>query len=196
MYNPETDEGYEVNNPDVNELNVRYEKGDFSTTVYVFDDNKPLYLGEKVDPSRKSIAGKTLFYPLAGYLGKPLEGYPLVAEVMAKKDDPVFRARIRAALVEVCSTLRARIMELCKNKNLYVQTIALTIPAEWSLEFEDVYRDIISEAFEHPAEDIIFLTETEAFVHYLFKHHTRDLGCLDKDVDKFLMLDFGGHSMV
>lgn len=187
-----------MNNNKINELSGRKELSDFSTQGYIFDDNSnpPYYLGEEDVPTRQHAALKYGFYVLVNELHPMFESYTLLEKFTSRKDNIAFCARIRRGLEELYLVLRERVTEICKEMNFRLDHIALTIPAEWTLEFEDVYRDIVASVFQHPLEAITFVTETEALVHYLFKHCTRQLQLYRKNVENLFILDFGGHSMV
>lgn len=191
-----TGQGLEVNNLNANNLHPRYETGDFSSEGYIFDDDGPAYLGEEVDPMRKSCSLRYGFYALVKPLSNILQGFGLLDELMARKDDPVFLGRIRRGLAELFATVRKRVLQICAQKRYYIHTISLTIPAQWTLEFEDLYRDIIGEVFEHPRDHIWFNTEIEALVHYLFNYYRQELGFQAHGVDRLLITDHGGHVMV
>jgi hypothetical protein len=135
------------------------------------------------------------FYPLANASDELLQQYSLVGPLMERKDDLLFRDRLLRGLKEFFSTLYRRVTEVCRWKRISVSSIGLSIPAQWKVDFEDIYRDIIAEVFCHPRSAIYIHTETVALAHYLFRNHM-DEGELHGVKDVVLFLDFGGHNMV
>jgi hypothetical protein len=188
--------GFPVENRALN-LNptTRFEKGDFSSYGYPFEDNEErVYLGDKPNPHRLAISLKYAFYYLANAPPELLREYSLVHPLVKRKGDPVFRRRLEQGLLELFSTIKRRVLEVCNVENLRVETIALSIPSQWTLDFEDTYRRLIAKSFDFTPENIYFHTETEALAHFLFKKHFHQLGCSGKH-DMILFLDFGGHNM-
>lgn len=74
-----------------------------------------------------------------------LQQYPLVQEIMATlKDDADFPARLRQDLVELFSEIRGRIYTFCARAGLRITRIGLTIPVQWTLEFEGIYSSMMA----------------------------------------------------
>lgn len=111
------------------------------------------------------------------------------------KHDLGFRGRLLQGLHELFSHIKQRIDSVCDQQGLVVEKIGLSIPAQWTLDFEETYRNIVSDVFHHPPGRIFFHTETVALAHYLIKDFSRVLGFSHQE-DVVLFLDFGGHSMV
>lgn len=75
------------------------------------------------------------------------------------------------------------------------------MPAQWGVEFEEVVRDLIREAFEwnmaEARNKVVFRKEADGLTHYLLNSP----GYLD-DVkvpgsnQVWLVIDFGGHNLV
>lgn len=163
------------------------------------DDTSPtadnVYLIEGEDPNRLSVSAKYVFYALTDTKDALLEQYPPVHHLVARKKDPVFKAKLRNAMVTLLSVLRDRALAVCRSKKLQVAKIGLTIPVQWTLEFEEVYRELVSEVFEINQDAIYFFTETEALARYLFKYHAAQMDP-DGEHNAVLFFDFGGHNMV
>jgi len=99
-------------------------------------------------------------------------------------------------MVALLTTLRDRAMSEVRSKGLEVGRIGLTIPVQWTLEFEEVYRGLVAEVFKEVGEDgVYFFTETEALARYLFKHHAEEMDPEAK-YGAVMFFDFGGHNMV
>ncbi|KAK0612269.1 hypothetical protein B0T14DRAFT_343124 [Immersiella caudata] len=181
--------------------------GDFPSSLYVFDDDDNdsagndrsahagvLYSVERDYPERLSVSAKYVFYALADASDTLLLQYPLVRDIVDRKHDPKFKARLRNAMVALLSVLRERAMPIILNKNWHIAKVGLTIPVQWTLEFEDVYRDLVSEVFEVNPNIIYFFTETEALARYLFKHHASEMDP-NEEYNAIMFIDFGGHNM-
>ncbi|KAK1975630.1 hypothetical protein LZ30DRAFT_343634 [Colletotrichum cereale] len=172
--------------------------GDFSSVGYPFEPEGPVYLGGDVDPNRRPISLKYAFYALAEANKKDdmLKQYVLVTPLTSQKGNPAFRDRLMQGLRELFLVLRGRIDSMCFLYSLKVRTIGISIPSQWTLDFERVYREIIVDVFEHPPEKISFHSETEALAHTLLRNHRIALPeCSDNMYDVYLFLDFGGHNM-
>ncbi|KAK1756671.1 hypothetical protein QBC47DRAFT_400302 [Echria macrotheca] len=168
--------------------------GDFPSNLYVFDDSGPVYLIDRHDPSRQSVSAKYVFYALANASDALLEQYPSVHPLMARKDDQSFLERLREGVVALLSVLQDLISTMCLRKRLRIARVGLTIPVQWTLEFEDVYRALVCEVFGLDTRSIFFYTETEALARYLFKFHSHELDP-DNRYDSIAFFDFGGHNM-
>ncbi|KAH6627456.1 hypothetical protein F5144DRAFT_493032, partial [Chaetomium tenue] len=168
----------------------------FPSALYVFDDvSEDVYFTDDEFPSRQCVSAKYVFYPLANASDKLLEQYPSVHHLTNRKDDPAFRAQLRRGLIALLSVLRDAAYALCREHGLRIVRIGLTIPVQWDLEFEAVYRSLVMEVFDMPnAGQIHFFTETEALSRYLYKHHGHELDPGNQH-NAVLFLDFGGHNM-
>lgn len=171
-----------------------------------------MYLGENGDPDRREISLKYAFYILVDEAGhgkdRFFEQYALVNPLRKYKNDVAFRQRLRRGLVELFSAVRDMAREQCRSQGLRITSIGLSVPSQWTIEFEDVYRDIIAEVFDEltrPKEQIRFHTETEALAHYLLRNHLKQLVGEQtfREIKRnssahkpLLFLDLGGHNMV
>ncbi|KAK1757090.1 hypothetical protein QBC47DRAFT_378392 [Echria macrotheca] len=187
-----------VENQYSHDLDSTHYPGDFPSALYVFDDASPgadkVYLEEGEYETRQSISAKYVFYALTESSDALLEQYPPAHHILLKKRDPVFRAKLRAGLTMLLSVLRRRAMDVCRIRKLQVSKIGLTIPVQWTLEFEEVYRGLVAEVFEIPSDIIYFFTETEALARYLFKYNETQMDP-DGKHQAVLFFDFGGHNL-
>lgn len=176
---------------------TRYEKTDFSSKGYPFDDGH-VYVGDTINPERRPTSLKFGFYVLANASDELVEQYPLVNPLLERRTDLEFRTRLIQGLEGLLSTIQVRVRQICRSKKLTITTIGLSIPAQWNLDFEDIYQELVSRIFKHPASEIYFHTETEALAHCLFKDHLDELQDEpdNRAHDALLFLDFGGHNMV
>jgi hypothetical protein len=174
-----------------------YTPCDFPSALYVFDDvSQPVYLLGDDDTGRRCVSAKYVFYLLANASDELLEQYPPVRLLMERKDDPDFRAQLRRAMVALLSVLHEATAAVCCDQGLRIVKIGLTIPVQWGLAFEDVYRSLVVDVFDIPdTTQIYFFTETEALSRYLYKYHARMLDPRDQH-NAILFFDFGGHNMV
>lgn len=190
----------------------KYGNGEFSSAGYPFGPDQQVYFGEKGNKKRQEISLKYAFYVLVPEADhgedKFFEQYALVSPLREKQHDPAFREKLRQGLVDLVSAVRAMVQEQCKSRGLRVTSIGLSVPSQWTMEFEDVYRDIVAEVFDEetsPKKQISFHTETEALAHFLLEHHLEQL--LGQEMlfaiqrnriahKVLLFLDFGGHNMV
>lgn len=197
LFCPRTGADFPVDNKSRHNVSTtRYQQGDFSSSGHPFDNDGPVYIGETPDPDRQSTSLKNGFYVLADASADALiHQYSLAMPLWERKHDPAFRARLSQGLRELLSTIQRRVSHICKTQRFTIATIGLSVPAQWTLEFERVYRDLVVEVFQHPPSEIHFHTESEALAHYLFRKHIDELN-EDGIVDAVLLLDFGGHNMV
>jgi hypothetical protein len=99
--------------------------------------------------------------------------------------------------VELLTTIREAVHNFCQVKNFLIQTIALTVPAQWNLDFEALYRDLVVQVFQYQPDKIFFYTEIEGLAHTLITNNDDELGLTDESPELIaLFMDFGGHNMV
>lgn len=155
-----------------------------------------MYLGEAPDHGRRAISLKYALYILTRERDRVFDGeYSLVTPLRDHRDDPAFQSRLQEGLVDLLSAVHEAVAKKCVLYSLKIQTIALSIPTQWTLEFEDVYKQIVLEVFPLPEDAICFYTETESLAHVLMTENLEQISS-GEDHDVFLFLDFGGHNMV
>ncbi|KAM7185166.1 hypothetical protein V8F33_012554 [Rhypophila sp. PSN 637] len=178
---------------------TRYEKGDFPSTCYPFDDNGPVYPNPDKDtstfyPDRQSTSLKYAPYILVNSSDSFLKQYMLFEALIERRRDAVFRDRLRRGLEGLFSCIAAQVEKNCKTNKFKIAEIALTLPAQWDLEFEDLYSDIVSEVFGAQRSNIYFCTETEALANFVIRDHLEHLEEYNS-CNSILFLDYGGHNM-
>ncbi|KAK0649831.1 hypothetical protein B0T16DRAFT_137007 [Cercophora newfieldiana] len=193
-------DGTEIVVENKHSFSLEHYPGDFPSALYVFDkDGSPsaddIYLVDREDPNRLSVSAKYVFYALADASDTLLEQYPLLHHLMTKKKDPSFKDRLRRGMIQLLTVLRDRAMAVCKARNWHVRKIGLTIPVQWTLEFEEVYCGLVSEVFQIDPGVVYFFTETEALARYLFKHHGAQIDPNEQH-NAVMFYDYGGHNMV
>lgn len=170
--------------------------------AYPFDagHSRRVWQGSKVPSKpREQTSLKYVFPVLAGCAEEVQEEYIYEKSLIARAGDKGFKKTLRRGLLELFRAVRGAVDRICRNKNLEIEAIAVTIPAHWTLEFEDVYRDVLSESFDFRdrVDQIFFVSEIEAIVHTLVKDHPGVIGLDSADHDYLcLFQDFGGHSSV
>ncbi|RYO94230.1 hypothetical protein DL766_002260 [Monosporascus sp. MC13-8B] len=197
---PRTSKVIPIQNSQTGPRSNRLTVGDFSVAAYPFGRTGKVYLGDDPDPERESVSLKYAFYVLANGSDELLEQYRLLDKFCSRKDDPVLRKRLQEGLDQLFSRFFGRVKNVCKTRRVLITKIALSIPSQWTLEFEDVYRDVISRAARvvNTSEiEIFFVTETQALAHFIcgkyleiLIQHPNGAGS-----EVFLFLDFGGHNM-
>ncbi|KAK5657529.1 hypothetical protein OQA88_3102 [Cercophora sp. LCS_1] len=192
-----------VENISRDNLNSRFDKFDFSSAAFPFEDHLP---GQPVyfirgNAERRPISNKYCMYPLVGLKDKILTEYPLVQDLLSRKDEPAFRARMRRGLIEMFIEVVKRALVICRREKISITRVSLTTPAIWTIEFEDLYAGLICEAFRSidsappiTRRDIDFCLETEALAHFVFKKCADEVDP-DKKYKYVLLIDFGGHNM-
>ncbi|TGJ85641.1 hypothetical protein E0Z10_g3083 [Xylaria hypoxylon] len=181
--------------------NGRFVEGEYSSTIYPIDGRDTIYNGNVALPSRPSLSAKVSFPALVGEssgLNLHQKGYELVLRhIDLLKDDDV-RKRAQQGIEALLHVISRDVYRQCSiiPPGLIIRAIALSIPAHWTLEFEDLYRAMITKSFKYKG-DIFFLTEAEALAHYLYREH-RPILVPAQDDDEgsiVLIMDFGGHNM-
>ncbi|KAI1084554.1 hypothetical protein F5B20DRAFT_522169 [Whalleya microplaca] len=123
--------------------------------------------------------------------------YRLVEMLLENSGDQAFRNRALEGFKELFRRVKSRVDAICHTCDFEINTIGLSIPSQWNLDFEKEYRTLVAEIFKFPAEHIYFVYETEALAHYLCTDHL-PLLIQQRDVihhDVLLFFDFGGHTM-
>jgi hypothetical protein len=155
-------------------------------------------------PDRIPLSAKVSFPPLAGEAPTSdlhRKGYELVQVHFDKLQDENIRERARHGIEALFHAVSRELDRQCSEMitaTVNIRAIALSIPAHWTLDYEDEYRKIVQKAFSNFHGDIFFLTEAEALAHYLYRDHRAVLvpDPDDEHGNVVLIMDFGGHNMV
>jgi hypothetical protein len=216
IFCPDHRQLWPIENPE-NRDNTGFQREDFPSGVYVFDDDGVPYTFGAPLGNRESTSAKFLFYLFARKrkielgdtddltieeMDELLAQYPLVDPILRHEDDQAFVARARNALHEMFVALGQRVKLVCAKRRIEIEEIGLTIPSQWDLNFEDVYREIVAGALEtifpyiRPSH-IEFVYETEALAHLVFNDYMEQLVPPQRhDRLLVLFLDLGGHGLV
>lgn len=188
-------ESIEVENKARKHFGSKIELGDFTCEGYPFGTG-PVYLRDAPDPTRQAIKLKYGTYLLAGANDKLLTEYPLFQTLLRHKHNSWFLERLRQGLREAFETIYERVRDICRARKMKIVEIGLTVPAQWTLDFEDVYKKLVTEVFCIEPSKVKFHFETQALAHYILRHHIHDIRQGDEFANVVLFLDFGGHSLV
>ncbi|RYP33739.1 hypothetical protein DL767_004606 [Monosporascus sp. MG133] len=197
---PRTSKVIPVQNSQTGARSNRLTVGDFSVAAYPFGKSGKVYLGDDPDPERESVSLKYAFYILANGSDELLDQYQLLDKFRNRRHDPVLRKRLQQGLEQLFSRFFGRVKDVCKTRRVLITKIALSIPAQWTLEFTDVYKHVIARAariVNTSAIEIFFVTETQALAHFICSNYL-DILILHPNrtgSEVFLFLDFGGHNM-
>lgn len=158
-----------------------------------------------LDPNREQESLKYGFYLFSGDPNNLFPQYPLMKR-LRDADSPELRARLREGMIQMFRHLRNKIEEnpVVRRRGWVVGKLSITIPNQWTLEFEEVYTQLLAEAFEWEIEvarrKIFFYTETEALGQLLLQSEDFEeasVALASQNKHKVcLVLDFGGHNLV
>ncbi|KAK0619471.1 hypothetical protein B0T14DRAFT_496212 [Immersiella caudata] len=116
-----------------------YYAADFPSAIYPFDHvSQPVYLLSP-DHSRRETSAKYAFYVLAYADDKLLEEYAVAQRLTNRQNDPAFRKQLRRGIVGLLTVVRDATMTVCRSKRYRIARIGLSIPVQWTSDFEDVY---------------------------------------------------------
>ncbi|KAK0619470.1 hypothetical protein B0T14DRAFT_566318 [Immersiella caudata] len=164
-------------------------------TFYDADFPAAITVRDVADGTLVEIPAKYAFYALTNGSDNLLKQHPQADELSRQHNNAVGRRQIEAGIGGLLTTIKEQVDTTCAVKRLRVGRIGLTIPAQWTLEFEDVYRRIVSPLFAHvQPSNIQFYTEAEALGQYLLREHWDELDPENKYAG-VMFLDFGGHCM-
>jgi len=134
------------------------------------------------------------------------EEYRLCNDLMRKKQEnpDAFKARLRRGLLCLMTRIKRNLeAQVLGTFNAEVGSLVLTLPTEWTLDFETEMASLWGQTFgwtqEEIREKIHFYTEGEAMANFLFRD-ARTLRLLEIEEgvypDAVKVLDYGGHNMV
>lgn len=156
------------------------------------------------------------FYILAGVTDDMRKHYHQMTELIEyAENEPsiheTLRQGINAVLVGGFKHAHNKIQIDVLESRRRLDTVSATIPALWDLNFEQIYGDRISAAFHkvfgYPVKKIIFHTESQIALHYIFYpgdvRMRTELELIDPamhdlktQTNALLVIDIGDHSVV
>lgn len=200
----------------------------FSSRILVHDDQPQKYIGNASQSgqyNREESSVKYAPYILVHKNERLLAQYPILQRLLEEKasvGDAAFCARLEEAFNQFLSfvlTATKKAPELWRprrgEEQMRIEKVVLTIPSQWNLNFEDLYRRLFLRIFrqvfadqpELAARDLVvdFQTEGDALAHYIFheSHGEFRLGGGMPDIQEILsktnaqcFIDCGGHNSV
>ncbi|KAK3948619.1 hypothetical protein QBC32DRAFT_317628 [Pseudoneurospora amorphoporcata] len=212
IWNPDVAEGRVGRDPVIMILNIE-DGGDgytFSASGAVMDDDTPdedIYIENLGPDARLGGPLKYGLYILSDAKEELTKDYHLMKDLLQedRRNKDEFRRKLRLGLVQMFTKLKGRVDKVieAREKNWKVGKLGITIPSQWTLDFEDQYREVLAEVFDwnvaQARRRIAFIFEPEGLAAYLL--HRREYE--DDDIAQsspnehrmVLCLDFGGHSM-
>lgn len=195
----------------------------FSSRVLVHDDNPNKYLGNAIQDHREESSAKFIPYILTTKNEKFLDQYPLLERLWDERKKvgrQLFQERLEEAFNQfLCFVLKRTKCALetysSEGKQIRIKLVAMTIPSQWDLNFEEVYRRMFKRAFlqtfdkmpEVAPHDfaVVFYTEATALAQYIF-HESSHGAALGGGMPMFstilgkpnaqCSIDCGGHNSV
>lgn len=195
----------------------------FSSRVLVNDDNPIKYMGNASQEHREESSAKFIAYILAGKNEKLSKQYPIL-ERLWREREKVGKEPFNARLEEAFNQFLCFVLERTKSalevynsngKQIQIKKVAMTIPSQWDLTFEELYRRLFKRAFFQTFDDtpwaaahdlvVVFHTEATALAQYIFHQssHEAALGGGMPDIRTILsklnaqcLIDCGGHNAV
>lgn len=198
-------------------------EGQFTSDIYPFDSTSPNPPGETVYPGNKRLLGrrcissKLAMYSVVGISDEVARESPLFEDLQIQvQQNPNLKNAIRTGIEQLmyCVLLRVHSFMNCYEEDFRrdLDAVALTIPAQWTIEFEEEYGERFTAAWERvyncAPPQLIFLTEGQTGAHYTFYRSTRvdkserqhlfnkKLFSIGKQSNAVLLIDAGGHSTV
>ncbi|KAJ4413558.1 hypothetical protein N0V85_003520 [Neurospora sp. IMI 360204] len=170
----------------------------FASHGYPFDDHVPVYMGDNHPTNRESVSLKYAFYILANAADKFMDQYPMIQR-LRQEDSETFRQKLRTGILELLRAVRGWIFEH-PRENWAISSLPVTMPAQWGLEFEEVVRDLIGEAFEWnqtvARNKVVFRKEADSLTHYLVDTpEYLDNVKVPGSNQVWLVIGYGGHNL-
>lgn len=195
----------------------------FTSHIYPFGNTSPnppgevVYPGNNRLPDRRSISSKLGMYAVVGISDEVARQSPELQDLrVLVRGKPELKQIIRIGIEQIMYCVLCKVHEsLALNPAPMpraLDAIALTIPAQWTIEFEEEYGELLLSAwyrvFDCRAPQLIFLSEGQTNAHYAFyrdsvtaahdRQHLshRDFFDIGRYKNGVLLIDAGGHSTV
>ncbi|KAI7782606.1 hypothetical protein LA080_013094 [Diaporthe eres] len=196
-------------------------KRQFTSHIYPYDNTSPdppgevVYPGNNRLPGRRSISSKLGMYAVVGISDEVARQSPeLQALRVLVCQKPELKQIIRVGIEQIMYCVLRKVHESLRLNPApmprVLDAIALTIPAQWTIEFEEAYGELLLSAWERVfggrAPQLIFLSEGQTNAHYAFFRDTvaaahdrqhlshRDFFDIGRYKNCVLLIDAGGHS--
>ncbi|POS76994.1 hypothetical protein DHEL01_v204613 [Diaporthe helianthi] len=198
-------------------------KRQFSSDIYPFETENPnpsgrwIYPGNNRAPGRRAISSKLAMYAVVG-ISDEVSRQSLQIRSLVEKvaQDPQIKQNIRIGIHQMLVDVLREVSKFfqCSRPPTPLHgdldAIALTVPAQWTIEFEEEYGELLTAAWDQvftvAAPQIFFLGEGQTNVHYAFyratlttsydRHRLESRGFfeLGRAKNAILVIDAGGHS--
>lgn len=195
----------------------------FASRVLVHDDNPIKYIGNANQSHREESSAKFIPYILTSKNERFLDQYLILGRLWAERRKvgrDLFHQRLEEAFEQFMCFVLKRVKSALETyssngKQIRIKTVAMTIPSQWDLNFEEVYRQLFKRAFlqtfndmPHMAThdfDIVFHTEATALAHYIFHESSHEaalgggmprIGTILNKLNAQCFIDCGGHNAV
>lgn len=199
----------------------------FSSKIYPYDGNSKRYVGHADQPGREPTSAKFAPYVIVGTTEEMQQQYHLLNRLQTEGNQDGFNQKdfedrleeglkqlLRFVLTEAKRALDTRRLDQLGKR---LKTVAMTIPSQWDLDFQDLYERLLKQVFAEVFEgvpqaaaddiDVVFHTEATALAQYIFNRSasskTLALGGGMPDIDTILakpnaqyFVDCGGHNAV
>lgn len=195
----------------------------FSSRVLVHDNNPIKYIGNERQVHREESSAKFIPYILTAKNERSLEQYLILERLWherRKVGSKAFHERLEEAFNQfLCFVLKRTKCALktygSNDKHIQIKTVAMTIPSQWDLNFEELYRRLFKRAFLETFDDanevathdfvVVFHTEATALAHYIFHQASHEvalgggmplIGTILSKPNAQCLIDCGGHNAV
>ncbi|KAJ0108992.1 hypothetical protein J7T55_005540 [Diaporthe amygdali] len=197
----------------------------FSSKFFPFDNDPQKYIANASRSKREDSSVKFVPYVLLGTTEEMEGQYPVLSRLWSERnktgfDEALFRSRLEEAFKQFLRFVLTRAKQVFRvsgpdDLQIRVKTIAMTVPSQWDLDFQDLYERLVKEVFEEIFEDVsqadarnvnvIFHTEATALAQYIFNQCSsnkvlsihRDMPNIGTIMDKTnaqCLVDCGGHN--
>jgi len=173
--------------------------GDFPAASYLLSSDGALYDSDRLRVDAQPVPIKFSTYGLVGEQHTLFRDFPHARDIIDKSKDPAFRDRCEETLLILFKVLYDALMEFCALHDIEVCYLGLTIPVQWTLDFEDLYMEAVYKVFtqwdkEEARSRTYFLSEPEALASFAFD--LKELAPRLEGVRFALLYDAGGHTFV
>lgn len=199
----------------------------FSSSILPFDDNPNKYTGNTPQSGREASSAKFVPYALLGTTEEMQGEYPVLNRLWYERskvgfDEALFKYRLEEAFKQflhfvLTGSKKAVDVRRLDDLQMRIKTVAMTIPSQWDLDFQDLYERLLKKSFADVFEDmaqadardvdVVFHTEATALAQYIF-HQCASAKALAlrggmPEIETILgktnaqcLIDCGGHNAV
>lgn len=157
------------------------------------------------DQAREEVALKYGFYILADAPADMTAEYPMFRDLLEEDriNRDTFRHRVTVGISSMLRVIRQKAetqLTLECRPGWVIKKITASIPSQWTLDFEVLYRNFLRQAFQWSEAaartQIRFYYEIQGIANLLLKTRGALINNAAHGDQLVLLLDFGGHSMV